>query len=359
MFARLRSTTFLGVALLLVSCLRPSEHHERLDERVGMAEVEGLRIDSDGSLAIRSVTPQEIVLWAGTPRLRLSIEGITVPLRLRVMNTLPDSLLVAGGTLVARENGRRRTEGLWTLDPSMSGEELIIESADAELPIAHAVAVLSDIQEAVDNMADIVDRLNQDEIRYVVSTGDLTNNGTREEIIRFQLELERLDVPFYSTVGNHETPGPENWHEYFGPFSGFFTQHGVAVSLVDSSNATIDPDLHARMLEFANTNVETLHLFLTHTPLLDASGFRSGAFRSRNEAARIIQELSARRVDAIFFGHVHSYYAYSLGDVPTYISGGGGAIQERLDGIERHYLRVNLVPDAESPIDGVTLIRVD
>ena len=359
MFARVRSTTILGTALLVVSCLRPSEHHERLDERVGMAQAEGLRIESDGSMAIRSVTSQEVVVWAGTPRLQMRMEGISGPLRLWVMNALPDSALTAGGVLVARENGRRRTESVWTLEPSMNGAELVIESADAELPIAHAVGVLSDIQEAIDNMSEIVDRLNQDELRYVISTGDLTNNGTREELLRFQQELERLDVPFYSTVGNHEVPGPENWHELFGPFSGFFVQNGVAVSLVDSSNATIDPDLHTRMIAFADANIGAPHLFLTHVPLLDQSGFRAGAFRSRNEAARVIQELSARSVDAIFFGHVHSYYAFSLGDVPSYISGGGGAIPERLDGIERHYLRVNLVPDAERPIDGVTFVRVD
>lgn len=358
MFARLGWTP-LVTALLMVSCLRPSEHHERFDERVGMTEVDGLRIDGDGSMAIRSVTPQEVVIWSGAPRLRLRIEGITEPLRVRVMNTLPDAELVAGMTLVPRENGRRRTEGLWTLQPAMNGAQLVIESADAELPIAHAVGVLSDIQEAIDNMSEIVDRLNQDELRYVISTGDLTNNGTREELLRFQQELEGLDVPFYSTVGNHEVPGPENWHELFGPFSGFFVQNGVAVSLVDSSNATIDPDLHTRMLEFADANVGAPHLFLTHVPLLDQSGFRAGAFRSRNEAARVIQELSARSVDAIFFGHVHSYYAFSLGDVPSYISGGGGAIPERLDGIERHYLRVNLIPDAERPIDGVTFVHVD
>ncbi|MFK8000429.1 MAG: metallophosphoesterase [Polyangiales bacterium] len=345
--------------LLAASCLRPSEHHERLDEQVGMTEVGGLRIDGDGSMAIRFASAAEVVLWAGAPRLRLRIEGITEPLQLRVMNTLPDSQLNAGGGVVTRQNGRRRTEGLWTLLPTMDGAELVIESADADDPVEHAVGVLSDIQEAIDNMAEIVDRINQDELRYVISTGDLTNNGTRGELLRFQQELERLDVPFYSTVGNHEVPGPENWHELFGPFSGFFVQNGVAVSLVDSSNATIDPDLHTRMLEFADANLNAPHLFLTHVPLLDASGFRAGAFRSRNEAARVIQELSARSVDAIFFGHVHSYYAFSLGDVPTYISGGGGAIPERLDGIERHYLRVNLDPDSETPIDGVTFVHVD
>ena len=133
-------------------------------------------------------------------------------------------------------------------------------------------------------------------------------------------------MPFFTTAGNHEVPGAENWHATFGPFSTFFVQHGVAVSLVDSSNATIDPDLYERTLDFAERHRGAPHLWLTHVPLLDASGVRSGAFRSRNEAARVLQMLAERDVDALFFGHVHSYYAYELAGVPAYISGGGGAV---------------------------------
>ncbi len=217
--------------------------------------------------------------------------------------------------------------------------------------------MLSDIQGGVGIVGDVFERMNADPtIRFVVSTGDLTDVGSWEELERFQRELEALRVPFYSTVGNHEVPGPENWHALFGPFSSFFRYRGVAYSLVDSSNATIDPTLRETLDAWIAAHVGQTHLFVTHIPLLDVAGLRSGAFRSRNEAASVLEGLAAGDVDALFFGHVHSYYAYELAGVPTYISGGGLAPGERFDGLERHYLTVDL---SALGIESVDLVRVD
>ncbi len=57
------------------------------------------------------------------------------------------------------------------------------------------------------------------------------------------------------------------------------------------------------------------------------------------------------------YGHIHSYYAFSNAGIPAYISGGGGAIPERFDGIGRHYLTVDV-----DPVSGVIetgLVRID
>jgi hypothetical protein len=43
--------------------------------------------------------------------------------------------------------------------------------------------------------------------------------------------------------------------------------------------------------------------------------------------------------------------------VPTFISGGGGAIEEQLDGIGRHYLKVHARPHKR--LDDVAIVRVD
>jgi hypothetical protein len=96
---------------------------------------------------------------------------------------------------------------------------------------------------------------------------------------------------------------------------------------------------------------------LTHVPPLDPTGLRGGGFRSRKEAGKLLQKLARGRVDALFLGHIHSFYAFSAAGVPTYISGGGGAIEERLDGIERHFLRVRA--SAARGIEDVALVRVD
>ena len=60
-------------------------------------------------------------------------------------------------------------------------------------------------------------------------------------------------------------------------------------------------------------------------------------------------------VDLFLFGHVHSFDAYSLSGIPAYISGGCGAIEERLDGIDRHFLRVTV----RGGVADVEVVRVD
>lgn len=343
--------------LLIVACLRPSEGHVALDAVVGDAAAEGSALRVDGGLgAIHHLGAAEATVWAAAPVLELDLEPAATPFRLEVRNVLADAQLTLDGAPVAAEPAEGpATWRTWVLE---GPGRVRIAPADALDRGPHRVAVLSDIQSAIGEVQDIYQRMNADPtIRFVVSTGDLTDNGTFEQLLRFQEELEQLSVPLYSTAGNHEVPGPEHWHALFGPFSVYFEYRGVAYSLVDSSNATIDPAEMDQLRPWLDAHVGAPHLFLTHVPLFDASGLRSGAFRSRNEAARLVGLLAEAEVDGLFFGHVHSYYAYSLGGIDTYISGGGGAIEEELDGIARHYLTVDVDPG--SGVTNVGLVRVD
>ncbi|MEM6956664.1 MAG: metallophosphoesterase [Myxococcota bacterium] len=343
---------------LLAACLQPSSDHEALDELVGEATTGRVRIETSNQAAVLQLDESGAELWAAAPRLELRAEGIGASLTLRIRNVLPDAALFLNDALVRREDTGRPTVGLWNVPAEANGQVLRVQSPDADEPRPHAIGVLSDVQEDVGRVDDIFARMNEDDLRFVVSTGDLTENGGRGELERFITALEGLDVPFYTTAGNHEVPGPANWHALLGPFSVFFEQHGVAYSLADSSNATLDPALQDRMRPFLNAARNAPHLFFTHVPLLDPSGLRAGAFRSRNEAAKHLQDLAEANVDALFFGHVHSYYAFDLAGIPSFISGGGGAIPERLDGIGRHYLRVELLPASTEPIEAVAFVRV-
>ena len=136
-----------------------------------------------------------------------------------------------------------------------------------------------------------------------------------------------------------------------------FRFKGVAFSLVDSGNATIDPDVYERLDGWLGAARDDVHVVLTHYPPLDPVGLRGGGFRSRREGAKLVQRLAEGRADALFLGHIHSYYAFSVAGLPTFISGGGGAIQERLDGIERHYLKLEVRPGVR--IESVAIVRIE
>jgi hypothetical protein len=150
---------------------------------------------------------------------------------------------------------------------------------------------------------------------------------------------------------------PKHWHQLFGPFSPHFVFKGVHYSLVDSGNATIDPHVYDWLDGWLHGAEHEVHVVLTHVPPIDPVGLRGGGFRDRKEGAKLMQKLGAGRVDALFLGHIHSYYAFSVAGVPTYISGGGGAIEEQLDGIGRHYLKVHARPHKR--LDDIAIVRVD
>jgi Icc protein len=349
---------------ILTGCFLPADERVSLDREVGKAELAGVSLEvAEGRAAVRSFDGQRVELWAQAPVLDLSVhvaDGRERPLVLDVLNCMPGTQLTStdapprpGTSIDGRAAGCHfelsvREGSAFSLAPPQSVERT-----------GYAFAVLSDVQDAVGRVQDVFARINADpELQFVVSTGDLVETGTRDELVRFQDELRTLRIPLFSTVGNHEMGAPpSHWHALFGPFSVNFAYRGLTFSLIDSGNATIDPALYERLDDWLDAAASGTHVVLTHVPPLDPAGLRGGAFRSRKEAAKLVRKLALGQVDALFLGHIHSYYAFSVGGLPTYISGGGGAIEERFDGIQRHYLKVRA--SAEHGIEDVAIVRVD
>ncbi len=360
----------LATALGLAGCIRPGEERARLDPTVGLAETPEARVVVlEGLAAVRSLQPGELTLWASAPVVELgltSLEAGDRRWRIQVDNAMPSAALVAADSagdplLATRLDLSLPTRRAWELDLP-AGETISIRIAppDADDLGAFRFAVLSDIQEGIGSVQDIYALMNEDpDLRFVVSAGDLTEAGTPGELDRFQDELEGLDVPFFTTNGNHDAgPPPKHWHARFGRHSLSFAYRGVRFHLIDSANATIDP----LVMDWLDGWLDQAHadghqqVFVTHHAPLDPIGERNGAFGSRNEAAALLNRLAAAGVGLCLYGHVHSYYAFENAGIPAYISGGGGALPERLDGIGRHYLTVDA--DPERGVDQVQLVRV-
>jgi 3',5'-cyclic AMP phosphodiesterase CpdA len=276
---------------------------------------------------------------------------------------MPDASLTTEPPISFRENSSDRpTHKSWTLTlPDRGTVRLVIGPEDAELTGAYRFAVLSDVQEAVDDVGDIFDRMNtDDQIRFVLSTGDLTETGERGQFEQFKRELQALDMPLYSTVGNHDTgfdQGDDLWHEEIGRHTFHFDFKGVAFSMLDSASATLDPIVYDWLDRWLALGQDETHIVLTHIPAFDPIGVRNGAFRSRREAAKLVSRLAQGDVDLTLYGHIHSYYTYSHAGIPAFISGGGGAIPETMDGVGRHYLTVDV--SAADGVGQVALVRVE
>jgi Icc protein len=350
------------VLLVSVGCLRPAEERAELDREVGQAEAEGVRVEvEDGLAAVRAFDGETLELWAQAPVLQLRLGADAGPraLRLEVQNARRDSELRVGYTILACEPLGARACGC-RFDLSVEAEtEARLSPPAADVEDSFVFAVLGDVQRAIGSVHEVYERMNQDpELAFVASSGDLVNTGERSELERFQDELAVLHIPYFSTVGNHELGGtPKAWHQLFGLFNVHFEYKGVAFSLIDGGNATIDPIVYGWLSDWLAQAHDGTHAVFMHIPPLDPAGLRGGGFRSRKEGAKLMQMLGDGRVDALFLGHIHSYYAFSAAGVPSFISGGGGAIPERFDGIGRHYLRVRA--SASLGIEDVAVVRVD
>src|SRR6185503_14516782 len=101
---------------------------------------------------------------------------------------------------------------------------------------------------------------------------------------------------------------------------------------------------------------ERVHVVAMHIPPLDPVGERNAAFGSRAEAGALLSRLSEGKVDLTLYGHIHAYYAFENAGIPAFISGGGGAHPERLSGIGRHYLTVDI---GAGGVVGTGVVRVD
>ena len=87
-----------------------------------------------------------------------------------------------------------------------------------------------------------------------------------------------------------------------------------------------------------------LRIFFTHTPPFDVLGARNRAFLSRREAARLVALLVKQDVGLVFAGGINSYSKVSIGSIPTFITGGGGAELEAFDETGHHWILIT-IPD--------------
>jgi predicted phosphodiesterase len=338
--------------VLAAACLRPSEDRAERDQEVGQAEHAGLRVEvRDGLATVRSLSDDRLVLWGSAPGFHAELDLPEArELTIEIQNCMSDAelTLVEGtsATLTALADTGFATRKQWRLQAPAGELQLDFGAADAEQSTPFRFALLSDVQEAIVDVADVFERINgQEELRFLLGAGDLTQQGTREQLERYQRELLRLGIPYFTTLGNHELgTSPDLFHDYFGRGNFQFRFHGVYFTLLDSASATLDPIVYDWLDTWLGRAERSMHVVAMHIPPIDPIGVRNGSWASRSEAAKLLGRLAEGRVDLTLYGHVHSYYEFDNAGIPAFISGGGGAIPERFDRIGRHFMVFEISP---------------
>ncbi len=357
----------LLLALAGPGCLAPASERAERDLEVGKAKSgDSSVVVTDGLAVIREFSAGEVSLWAGAPVVHVQLDtaqDAPAEWSLDVRNVLRDATVTvatsdgsAVATLVERPRVTRARFRLRL--PAGARTSITIAPPDRDDPSAWTFALLSDVQEAIDEVQDVFSKIDATpSVRFLLGAGDLTRRGSAEELRRFQRELESLDVPYYTTLGNHELgESPAPWHEHFGRASFRFVYRGVQFTLLDSGSATIDPLVYEWLDAWLDEGRDHAHVVAMHIPPVDPFGIRNGSFASRNEAAKLLRRLALGRVDVTLYGHIHSQYSFDNAGIPAHISGGGGAIPERFDGIGRHFMTFEV---SASGVHRTGVVRVD
>lgn len=354
---------------LLLTCVDTTNERSRAETSIGSAQASGTSVDvQDGLAAIRHLDASELSLWAGAPSLVVRMKrapDAPPAFTLTVDNSMPDAVLegvTATGDAITVESipRDRPTQKQWSVTVAPGSDATLRVHPTRDDPTTvWRFALLSDIQEAIDRVQDIYSHMNTDpSIAFVVSAGDLTTQGKAEQLDRFQHELESLSVPFFTTLGNHELgTSTVPFHDYFGRADFRFVYGSMQFTFLDSGSATLDPLVYEWLDGWLAEGRSRLHTVIMHIPPIDPIGVRNGSFADRNEAAKLLAKLAGGHVDLTLYGHIHSYYPFSNAGIPAYISGGGGAIPERFDGIGRHYLTIDV--DPSQGVLQISVVRID
>ncbi|MCA9546844.1 MAG: metallophosphoesterase [Myxococcales bacterium] len=350
----------LATVTALTGCVDLADERAANEARIGQRRGAGLTVAvQDGLAAVRVLEPGRLELWPQAPGLTVDLDAEAAgEWVIEVRNALPDALL--SGVAATPEPRDLPTHKAWrvTLPAGPSRVDLAAPRAAAVEPFR--IIAFADTQEALPEAGDFFAKMAaQRDIEFGLVSGDLTDMGYPDEVRLFQRRMEVLPFPLYATLGNHELGESSTapaFHRYFGRASFSFPWRGARFTLVDSGTATLAPRTWRSLHTWLAQGRDGFHLFMTHMPPLDVAGLRNNAFASRAEAHKLLGTLARAGVDLTIHGHVHSFHAYAQVGMPAFITGGGGGIGEAFDGIDRHFLVIEIDPVAQTALPAVVRV---
>jgi predicted phosphodiesterase len=268
-------------------------------------------------------------------------------------------------------------------DATWDGELATAPRVGDDVPFSFLV--LGDSRDGVEQHRRVVDRASQEVPDFVLGTGDMVDDGSREDDWQQFFDIEgRLirDNAYYPTLGNHDRQGrgrtADTYRAYFAvPDNGgdggryyAFSYATARVLVLDSNEYSFALTDQTAWLEreliAARQDPAVKHVFcVMHHPPYSVS--LHGGDRDLRE--RWVPLFEKYGVTAVFSGHDHVYERAEANGLHYFVSGGAGAPlyprrpksnpvdEAAVKKFERtlHYLRVTVTGDRIE----VTAVRAD
>lgn len=139
-------------------------------------------------------------------------------------------------------------------------------------------AFISDTQRQYDDTRDAIDYINGlDGIDFVLHGGDFTDFGATFEFEWMYHEINRLDVPYLTVIGNHDFlgTGEHTYQHIFGPYNYSVNIGHLHLLALNTSSREQDYTIHVPDFEFIFDDIEQVSNLnrqfpdsITHTIIL-------------------------------------------------------------------------------------------
>lgn len=192
-------------------------------------------------------------------------------------------------------------------------------------------AAISDSHQDYEELHALVDVLNaRDDLAFVIHLGDMTQAGLRQEYRWFLEGMQRLEIPYFTAVGNHDllSNGAYVYREMFGAYDYTFDFGGVRFVAFNGNYVEIDKPTN---------DIDWLTEATAPSP--EITGVIPFAHQ-RPPTPHYEAMLNDNGVSAEITGHYHVFADELFGDVPAYQAGTAGLQQWLLVSVEDNEVRV-------------------
>ncbi len=207
--------------------------------------------------------------------------------------------------------------------------------------VPHSFIVMGDSRYSADAHRRVVERVSQEVPDFVLGTGDMVDEGHRQEQWQQFFDIENpllRDNVYFPALGNHDRQGrgrtADSYRSYFSvPQNGGETERYYAFSYATSRVIVLDSNEYSfaltdqtawleRELIATRQNPAYRHIFVVmHHPPFSVS-LHGGNRDLRERWTPLFEKYN---VSAVFSGHDHVYSRAEYNGIYYFISGGAGA----------------------------------
>ncbi|MEO8702460.1 MAG: metallophosphoesterase [Kofleriaceae bacterium] len=222
---------------------------------------------------------------------------------------------------------------------SWDGEFATAPPVGKDVPFSFVV--VGDSRSGMESHRRVVERMSQEVPDFVLGTGDMVDDGWREDQWQMFFDVENKwlrDNVYFPAVGNHDRQGrgrtADTYRAYFSvPVNGGETERYYAFTYASGRFIVLDSNIYSfaltdqtswleRELIASRQDPGTKHIFVVmHHPPFSIS-LHGGAKDLRDRWTPLFEKY---QVSAVFSGHDHVYSRAEHEGIRYFVSGGGGA----------------------------------